>query len=288
MPPAGFVSAWSNIVPLVTHMWSDLKTKLERVFGRVQSAGPDVEAEDVTELREAIAHGASLGIVEQIVRNWEFERTRPRLERFAEQARSLAERLGKPDVAIELADNRVRLDGARFRSFWAAFSHVVRNAVDHGLESPSERAAAGKPEAGSMGLVTRRDDNAIVVELHDDGRGIDWDAVRTRARQANLPCASHDDLVAALFTDGITTRSEVTETSGRGVGLAALSEVCTSLGGTIDVHSERGCGARFVFRFELAAFARTTTKNATTEAPQPRSPSKGLSQPLAVLGPPPA
>jgi hypothetical protein len=88
-----------------------------------------------------------------------------------------------------------------------------------------------------------------------------------------------------MFTDGISTREAVTETSGRGVGLAALRDVCTRLGGTIDVHSERGHGTRFVFRFEGATFARTTTKNASASLPRARALSRGMSQPLPKLDP---
>ena len=249
-----------NVVHLLGHGWSDLKAKLERVFGRLQRTGVDVEPEDVDELHAAIARGASLGIVEQIVRTWTLERTRPRLDRFAEQGRGLAARLGKGELTFAVDDHRVRLDAARFRPFWTVFSHVVRNAVDHGIEEPAERIAAGKSAAGHIELTTRREAGVAVVELGDDGRGIDWEALRTRARDAGLACATHDDLVAAMFSDGITTRTSVTETSGRGVGLAALREVCTRLGGTIHVDSERGRGTRFQFRFGLVGRERTPSK----------------------------
>ena len=271
----------ANVVALVVRTWAELKTKLERVFGKLQNVGIDVEPEDITELRAAIGNGASLGIVEQIIENWSLERTRPRLERFAEQIRALATRLGKPDNAIAVDDHRVRLDPARFRGFWTAFSHVVRNAVDHGIELPSDRTAAGKPAHGQIGLATLRDGNAVTIELRDDGRGINWDALRARARDASLPHATRDDLVAAMLTDGITTKTAVTETSGRGVGLAALHEVCVGLGGTIEIDSETGQGTRFRFRFELTARERISSKVDVLAEPRPRSASV---DPAAIRG----
>jgi two-component system chemotaxis sensor kinase CheA len=246
-------------VHAIVAAWSELRSKLERVFGTREVAGIDVRPEDLDELRAAIARGASLGMIEHIVRGWALERIRPRLERFAEQAQSLADRLGKGEVDIEIDDHGVRLDPKKFRPFWTAFSHVVRNAVDHGLEHPSERLTTGKPEHGRIDLVTRCQDGAVVIELRDDGRGIDWDAVRDRAANAERPHATRTDLIDALLSDGITTRAEVSETSGRGVGLAAVREACACLGGKIEVDSERGRGTRFRFKFDLERQPRTTS-----------------------------
>jgi len=270
-----------HVVALVVRTWAELKTKLERVFGKLQNAGLDVAPDDITELRAAIGNGASLGIVERIIANWSLDRTKPRLERFAEQIRALATRLGKPDIAIAIDDHRVRLDPIRFRGFWTAFSHVVRNAVDHGIEPPSERVVAGKAAHGQIWLATLRDGNAVVIELRDDGRGIDWDTIRARARDTALPHATHDDLVAAMLTDGISTKTDVTETSGRGVGLAALHEVCIALGGAIEIDSERGHGTRFRFRFELTGRERISSRIAVLAEPRPRSAS---GDPSGVLG----
>jgi two-component system chemotaxis sensor kinase CheA len=264
-----------GIVHLLAHAWRDVKTKLEGVFGQLQRTGIEVDPEDIGELQAAIERGAPLGIVTKIIHNWTLERTRPRLDRFAEQIRGLATRLGKAEPTIDVADHRVRTDPVRFRSFWTVFSHVVRNAVDHGIEEPAQRTAAGKPEGGRIELVTRRDGNAVIIELADDGRGIDWEALRARATAAGLAHATRDDLVDAMFSDGITTRTTVTETSGRGVGLAALREVCTELGGTIQVDSERGRGTRFQFRFSLVGRGRPPSKFEVDDRP-PSTSSPGL------------
>jgi len=249
-----------SVVHAIVGAWGELKTKLERMFGGHAAAGVDVGPDDLAELRGAIARGASLGMIERIVRSWALERTRPRLERFAEQVRGLAERLGKGEVEVEIEDHGVRLDPVKFRPFWTALSHVVRNAVDHGLEPPTERAAAGKPEHGRIELITRCEANQVTIEICDDGRGVDWEAVDARARDAARPHATRADLVEAMFSDGITTRAEVTETSGRGVGLAAIRDACRRLGGKIDVESERGHGTRFRFTFDLEVQERMTTR----------------------------
>jgi chemotaxis protein histidine kinase CheA len=234
----------------ITSVWRARKLKLESVFGpELMTSGVEVRAEDIAELQEALARGAPLGTIRQLVKSWSLERIKPRLERFADQARELAKRLGKGDVEVVVADHGVRLESSEGRRFWAAFTHVVRNAVDHGLETESERLSSGKPACGRIEIVTRNDGSAVVVELRDDGRGIDWESVRRKALDAGLPAGNHAQLVDAILTDGLTTRDVVTETSGRGVGLAALQAACTDAGGVIDVSSEPGRGARFTFRF---------------------------------------
>ena len=246
---------------VIAQSWSDVKQKLETVFGpNLTKPGAEVRPEELAELHDAIAHGASLQTIKQHVTSWSLERTRPKLERFGDQARGLAQRLEKGDLAIEIEDHGLRLDAARFRPFWTAFSHVVRNAVDHGLEMAADRVTAGKPERGTLSLATRRDGTTLVIEVRDDGRGLDWDAVRRRASAAGLACATHADLVAAILSDGLTTRDEVSETSGRGVGLAALRQACIELGGAIEVDSEPGKGARFCFRFEQWSPVRSTSR----------------------------
>jgi len=89
----------------------------------------------------------------------------------------------------------------------------------------------------------------LVVEVGDDGRGVDWAAIRVKAVAHGLPGANHEDLVEALFADGISSRSEPTEYSGRGVGMSALRKACADLGGTIAITSEWGKGTRFTMRF---------------------------------------
>jgi len=248
-----------NVLRSLVQSWELLTTKLARVAGP-PPAHSEVGQDDLAELREALSRGASLGMIDHIIRSWALERTRPRLERFAEQARSLADRLGKPEVIVGILDHGVRLDPVKLRPFWAALAHVIRNAVDHGIESAAEREAAGKPPHGELQLVTRWEGNTVLIEVSDDGRGVDWESLRGRARATGWPHATRDDLIAAMFRDGISTRSSVSETSGRGVGLAALREACVRLGGTFEVDSEPGRGTRFRFKLPLERQERMTSK----------------------------
>jgi chemotaxis protein histidine kinase CheA len=128
--------------------------------------------------------------------------------------------------------------------------HVVRNAVDHGIEDAETRLALGKPEAGTLVLAARRDQGRLIISVGDDGKGIDWAKVKAKAASVGLPCETREALVEALFADGVSTREELSDTSGRGIGLAAFRQVVASLGGHIDVQSNWGRGTRFEIAFD--------------------------------------
>jgi two-component system, chemotaxis family, sensor kinase CheA len=176
-----------------------------------------------------------------------------RLQRMADALASLADRLGKPRPHVSIEANDVRLPASRFAAFWAAAVHVLRNMMDHGIEPPEARAAAGKPAEGQIVLRAFATDESFVLELGDDGRGINWGALARRAREEGLPAGGRGDLERALFAPGVSTATDVTEISGRGVGLSAVLERCAALGGYVGVESVEGEGTRFVFTFPRVA-----------------------------------
>jgi two-component system chemotaxis sensor kinase CheA len=183
--------------------------------------------------------------------SWHTPPTAAALHRLAAQTRHVAQRIGKA-VEVVVEHNRLRTTGLDLRAVWSALVHSVRNAVDHGVETSAVRAAAGKPAVARITLTTRRDGDALVVEVRDDGAGVDWDAVRATATRRGLPCETRAELVEALFHDGLSTRSEVTLLSGRGVGLSAVRSACRSAGGDIELVSEPGRGTCIRCTFPVA------------------------------------
>jgi two-component system chemotaxis sensor kinase CheA len=212
------------------------------------------------ELEYAVAELAlSAPDVATALRGWLLEPVAGRFEQLRRQFTLVASRLGKAvEVTVEAGD--VRLPGERLRGFWTTFAHLVRNAIDHGVEPPATRLALGKPRAGQIALRARRRGTIVELELTDDGAGVDWERVRAKARAASLPAESHEDLVQAMFTDGVTTAAETTTTSGRGVGLAAVWAATIAANGRIEVASERGRGTRLTFTFDLRAARSPSTR----------------------------
>jgi two-component system chemotaxis sensor kinase CheA len=200
------------------------------------------------------------------VLGWRLEPARARLARIAEQATALAERLGKAPLQVDIQANDVRVERERWGDFWAACVHVIRNAVDHGVETPEEREALGKRVPARLRLTTAVSGGRFLIEFADDGRGIDWSAARAAAEARGLPARTQADLTAALFADGLSTRREATELSGRGVGLAAVRDACTKLGGTIEVESAPRQGTTFRFIWPASAAYVSTRLPSTVPA----------------------
>jgi two-component system chemotaxis sensor kinase CheA len=133
---------------------------------------------------------------------------------------------------------------------------MVRNCVDHGVESPGARRAAGKPPVGTILLRAYRRDRELVMEVVDDGAGIDVDAVRRKAAEQGLIAAgdvTEREPLWLIFRSGLSTKDEVTSVSGRGVGLDVVRDHLERLHGLIDVHSTPGLGTRFTLSIPLGA-----------------------------------
>jgi two-component system chemotaxis sensor kinase CheA len=182
------------------------------------------------------------------VESWKLEPIQVPMRRLAEQAQELAKRLGKAPVQTEVQAERVRCDPKRWAPFWSDLVHVVRNAIDHGVEPPEERKALGKRVA-SIRLRAGWEGSDLVVSVSDDGRGIPFEAVREKAMRLGLPHATREDLVAALFVDGVSTAKAVSDLSGRGIGMSAVRSRVESMGGRVLVESSLGVGTTWTFRF---------------------------------------
>ena len=169
------------------------------------------------------------------------------MEQLPRVARELAQRLGKR-VEVELVGAGLELDRSILDRLGDPLVHLIRNAVDHGIEPGEARRRAGKPAAGRIVIEARRDRDTIRVAVRDDGDGIDLDAVRERAVAAGF---LHGDLaedlppeqIAALvFRPGLSTATSVSDVSGRGVGMDAVKATVESLGGSVELESQRGLG----------------------------------------------
>jgi two-component system chemotaxis sensor kinase CheA len=186
-----------------------------------------------------------------LLETWAHPPVRRLFSRYAEQAQALARRLGKGEIEVAIDATGVRLPAETLAPFWTIFAHLLRNAVDHGLETPAERLQTGKAGPAALTLRCRLRAKELSIEVHDNGHGIDWQRVGARATQAGLRADTHADLIEALVADGFTTCDQATEVSGRGVGLSAVRAACVQTGGTMHVLSELGRGTTFQFAWPV-------------------------------------
>jgi two-component system chemotaxis sensor kinase CheA len=180
------------------------------------------------------------------------EPVEPSLQRLGRYACALAARLGKPEPRLTIEDGGLLVDGRRAAPLFSVLVHLIRNAVDHGLETRDELAAAGKGDPTLLLSADVTDGGARFI-VRDSGRGIDWERVRERAKARGLPSNTQAELTDALFAPEFSTRDSATTTSGRGVGLAAVQAEVSRLSGHLRVESEMGHGT--TFRIEVPAEA---------------------------------
>ncbi len=172
-------------------------------------------------------------------------------DRFPRAMRDLARQLDKR-VRLEVEGAEIELDRAILDRLPDVLLHLLRNAIDHGIELPADRKRAGKPPEGMVGLRARRERNAVLITVEDDGRGIDASAVRARARDLGLTAeAEIPDLLRVLSHQGLSTKREVTDISGRGVGVSAVLHRIRAMGGAAELRSAPGQGTAVVLRLPL-------------------------------------
>ncbi len=180
------------------------------------------------------------------------------MDNLPRTARQVAEKLGKR-VEVEIVGAELELDRSILDRLGEPLLHLVRNAVDHGLELPGDRLAAGKAEIGKIRIEARRIKDSIVIDVRDDGRGIDLDSVCRRAVEAGLihPDLAADlppeEVVAFIFHPGLTTAQKISEVSGRGVGMDAVKATIEGLGGGVELRTEAGRGTTTSFFVPITA-----------------------------------
>jgi two-component system, chemotaxis family, sensor kinase CheA len=189
--------------------------------------------------------------------------TRTRMQRIENlfvglprMVRDLSAELGK-QVLVDIEGGDVELDREMIEMIRDPLTHIIRNSVDHGIETPAERLKAGKREIGILAVSARQSGNQILIDIHDDGRGIDGKKLVEKAIAVGIVDKAHAaqlaprEQLALIFEAGLSTAKEVTAISGRGVGMDVVRSNIERIGGTVDVESKIGTGTRMTLRVPL-------------------------------------
>ena len=174
--------------------------------------------------------------------------------RLPRLVRDISQQLGK-QVELKISGEGTELDKTVIERISDPLLHMVRNSLDHGIETPQERRAAGKPEIACIRIDASQRGGHVIVEIEDDGRGLDQDKILKRAVERGLVAAntklSAEQIAELVFLPGFTTADSVSDLSGRGVGLDVVRNNIYSLGGNIDVRTQAGHGTHFTIRLPL-------------------------------------
>jgi two-component system chemotaxis sensor kinase CheA/two-component system sensor histidine kinase and response regulator WspE len=254
----GLFARWARlsdrIVALAERVRDQKVAKLvEQIEGDVHLLRSDTFRFARAQTEAASSAQAQFGLLAERIGNARLIPLSGVLAGFPRAARDMAREQGK-EVECVVKGGETGVDKAILLSLNDPLVHLVRNCVDHGIETPDERASAGKPRLGRIVISARTDGDLLAVSVEDDGRGISPQKVRASAlrkgiigeqQAASLSSRAALDLI---FMPGFSTREQAGETSGRGVGLDVVRKRVTSLGGSVLVESELGRGARFVLR----------------------------------------
>jgi chemosensory pili system protein ChpA (sensor histidine kinase/response regulator) len=176
--------------------------------------------------------------------------------RYPRAVRDIAHKQNKK-VNLVIEDNNTEMDRAMVEGLSEPLLHLIRNAIDHGIEMPAERKQQNKSETGTLILKAHQEKNQIVINVEDDGRGIEIDTIRTKivekgiAEKSQVEKMSEAEILDYIFYPGFTTKEEVTDTSGRGIGLDAVANQLQKLKGNIRIKTEKNVGTSFNIRVPL-------------------------------------
>ncbi|PQJ96079.1 chemotaxis protein CheA [Chromatium okenii] len=178
-------------------------------------------------------------------------------QRFPRLVRDLAHRLGK-EVRLVMEGETTEADKNIIEALADPLMHIVRNSLDHGLETPELRRAAGKPSEGRLTIQARQESDRVLIEISDDGRGIDPMVIRHKAYEkgvideATLERLTDQEAINLVFAAGFSTAEQITDVSGRGVGMDVVRDAITRVNGTIELRSQVGQGTRITLSLPLS------------------------------------
>jgi len=230
------------------------RARLERGVRKVAEINGNGIAEELQGVTERVSR-----IVSQLQESLTRTRMVPLnvvFARFPRLVRELSRSMGKR-VQLKIEGEDTEIDRALVEKLNECLVHLVRNAIDHGIEPPDERIAAGKPPEGLIEISASQSEGSVIVVVRDDGRGIDPNKIRRKAIERGLlteeqaSSLSDDEAIQFIFRSGFSTKEEVSEVSGRGVGMDAVKNAMEQIGGTIDLHSQIGAGTTVTLRLPL-------------------------------------
>ena len=253
----------SSITALFEELEFERYTDVDVLVRSLGEIGADV-SEIRRQLRRAVADlSHNVSSAQRLVQSLRNEVTRARMvpvgrlfERFPRQVLETARLAGKT-VVLKMGGTGVEVDSAIIEQLADPLLHLVQNAIVHGLETEDERRAAGKPVDGTLHLRASHESGAVLIEVEDDGRGIDVEGLRTHAMEQDLidprtaSQLSEHEIVNLIFLPGVTTASEVTTVSGRGLGLDVVRTNVARVNGDVEVTTQRGVGTRFRIKIPL-------------------------------------
>lgn len=235
------------------------KTRLEEIGGKIKNhliSDGNFQKFLYTELNEGLQNlGKTVSEIQEGVMKIRMLPVRAVFSKFPPMVRDIAKRQGK-EVEITFRGENTELDKTVIDELGEPLLHLIRNAIDHGIESPDERLSVGKFPAGRLIISASQESNLVIIKVEDDGRGLDIEKIRQRAIKSGLinsdVSISRNEILNLIFTPGFTTADRTSDISGRGIGLDVVQKSISKLNGQIVVESVSGKGTTFIIKLPLS------------------------------------
>ncbi|MBI4948986.1 MAG: chemotaxis protein CheW [Deltaproteobacteria bacterium] len=257
--PAGAELRISNVMKVEGRVFDELLTTVGDLFMALSSFKELSQRSRSIELKDGVhLLGKSVNALHKNILSARMLPIRDLTESLPRVVRDISGKAGK-DVGLKIEGTEISLDRSILEDLGSPLVHIIRNAVDHGIETPSVRESAGKPRAGTITLSAYARRDRAVIEISDDGRGIDPEKIKMKAVEKGadprkVAAMTRKESLMLVCLPGLTSAETVTETSGRGVGMDIVKAVVEGLGGALEIESEPGKGT--TIRMELP---RTTS-----------------------------
>ncbi len=251
------------------HLENFLGDNAELIQMPKEDVGRSVEIE-VDQLNEFAnwlrRNGVAPSVISVFQNRFLKERVEKRLTHFDGLVQNVAEKIGKKVKPLKITGGDALIHPEPFQALFSSLVHVFRNAVDHGIEPPEERTWMEKDEAGQISISFEELGAKYRLTIQDDGQGIDPEKIRKKLAhthpQLNAAAQSDEEVIQNVFLPGFSSKDQIEEFSGRGVGLDAVREEVVKLGGNVKIYSEAGKGTKIVLEFPSAVAAPVTARSA--------------------------
>ena len=256
----------------IENTWGEANKRIKTLIGNENEKSIELSFDEYRFFHELILSGIPHSEISRVISCWRHDPVEKRFNQLSDQAYNTAKKLKKLNVEIECHHNYIHLDNGHWSPFWSAMTHAVNNAVDHGLEHEQERIEHGKQPIGKLILIAEQDHQSTRIVVQDDGRGINWQRLKEKAEEQRISAETEEDFLNLLFSDGISSKNDVSIVSGRGIGMGAVRGVVSEMGGTINVTSNKHEGTKFEFfiphRVEKSSDVMNITKDSNQQSQQ--------------------
>lgn len=243
-------NSFKNKIKEIEHCFNSIIENYQQMFGKIYSANEEKISFDFTDLLKIISSTNSAELKKSLEDKYLFEPIHDHISHFQDIINSTASLLNKKIAPLKITGDNIKVPKKRFDYLFQVLIHALRNSVDHGIETPDQRVSAKKQDLGHLQISFAVENSNLLITLEDDGQGINPHIIREKLKRENSPYANLPDneIIYRIFDSSFSTKTEVSEISGRGVGMNAILAEVTSLGGKIHIDSQIGQFTKFLIQ----------------------------------------